>query len=1242
MKKLIIVLIGSCLFFAETKAQFTRYVIKFKDKGGSTFSLSTPAAYLSQRAIDRRTRYGIAVDSTDMPVTPSYITQIRNVPNVTVLNISKWQNSVSIQTSDPNAITTINGLSFVQSVAPIAARTQNNTTEKLTIADQPYNPIGDIFVKTALTDTVGMSSWGGATYTFVGSKLKIDMSTASSPPPGLGMHPRIEIDSVTSLDVLTAKAIISFDTITDYGIGLSVYSKEGYSVEGMLYGGQGDNLGRLFLNGNGPGPVGLLPNITVSAGKVPTIDVGDSILIELETYENTVTFSAKNLTDNSDWVTISYTYTGTQIKHGIGHIAITQRGGRVFLHQLKYSSKQVKNPDVYLYLFGDSKFTKSTYQNESLVELLENNYGQVYANSGVGATTSDLLSNKWEVINFIKPKKILISTSNDIRFGVSSGTWKANLTQLYNDFTAAGIDVYFACFPETATDQSAMDTWLQANYPTKYIRRVYTDLLSNINTGVLLPDGVHLSALGNKVAHDAIVLDGKLETGITDFFNYGTGSLAEINLHKGQFLHNIGLRGQGIVIAILDGGFFNYTTLDAMDSIILNNQVLDTWDFYSQNATVSDDHPHGMQCLSTIAANIPGLFIGKAPKANFMLYRTEDASSEYPIEEFNMVCGMEREDSAGADIISAALGYSEFNDASFNHTYAQMNGNTTIAAIGADLAAKKGILFVAAAGNEGGGAWHYIVTPADGDSVLAVGAVSSSGMVGSFSSYGPSSDGQVKPDVASVGVNAIVQSTSNTVATGSGTSFACPNMAGLSSILWQAFPEVNNMRIVRALRESGSIALAQDDRIGYGIPDLKSAFGTLLIEFATSNSTIDTCTATVRWISKDVSAMKYEIERKLPGQSAYAKVGELFPQPGNLLSIHSYQFSNTIINSPSGSASYRIRQIIDTALATFTAVYIDTTAVSITTGCFADFLVSTSTSSATINNCTATVSWYSKDNGAMRYEIERKLPGESGFTKIADVSAQQNAILSWRSYSFHNTIINSSSGIITYRIRQIIDTASASFASVYLQSVTVNISDLCFANYLINTATSSTTISGCSVTVKWSSADYGAMKYEVERKAPGETNFSKVGELTATAGVSLANHSYEFINTLATGSSGTFSYRIRQITDTVAATFTAVYIDTTVATLASSCVVVNRVVTVRPNPSIGSTATLIIETTDAIQSMPILVYNMNGRLVQRLQESKGSGKKIIDLSVGKLAKGKYFINVYNKNVLIGTAEFIKV
>src|SRR6186713_2563835 len=138
MKKLIVVLIGSCLLFTDIHAQFTRYVVKLKNKGGNPFSISAPTAYLSQKAIDRRTRYGIAIDSTDLPVTPSYVTQIAGVANVTVLNISKWHNSVAIQTSDPNAITTINGLAFVQSVSPIAARIQNSNNGKFIIAEQPY------------------------------------------------------------------------------------------------------------------------------------------------------------------------------------------------------------------------------------------------------------------------------------------------------------------------------------------------------------------------------------------------------------------------------------------------------------------------------------------------------------------------------------------------------------------------------------------------------------------------------------------------------------------------------------------------------------------------------------------------------------------------------------------------------------------------------------------------------------------------------------------------------------------------------------------------------------------------------------------------------------------------------------------------------------------------------------------------------------------------------------------------
>jgi hypothetical protein len=125
-----------------------------------------------------------------------------------------------------------------------------------------------------------------------------------------------------------------------------------------------------------------------------------------------------------------------------------------------------------------------------------------------------------------------------------------------------------------------------------------------------------------------------------------------------------------------------------------------------------------MNCFSTIAANIPGQFIGKAPKASFWLFKTEDDASEYPIEEFNWVCGAERADSSGADVISSSLGYYDFDNASLNYTYADMNGNTTISAKGADLAAKKGLLVLSALGNTGNSTWKFLISPSDADSVI--------------------------------------------------------------------------------------------------------------------------------------------------------------------------------------------------------------------------------------------------------------------------------------------------------------------------------------------------------------------------------------------------------------------------------------------------------------------------------------------------------------------------------------------
>jgi hypothetical protein len=313
------------------------------------------------------------------------------------------------------------------------------------------------------------------------------------------------------------------------------------------------------------------------------------------------------------------------------------------------------------------------------------------------------------------------------------------------------------------------------------------------------------------------------------YFQYGN-SFGQVHIHDGEFLHDNGFRGEGMTVAILDAGYLGYLTNPAFDSIRLNNQVLGTWDFVRSEASVNEDHIHGMYCLSVLAANRPGIMVGSAPRAKYYLFRTEDAATEFPVEEHNWVAAAEMADSLGVDMISSSLGYYQFDDPAFNHVYQDMDGNTTIVTRGADLAAKKGILVSNSAGNSGTTAWRYIVAPADGDSVMAVGAVTVAGQVAGFSSYGPSADGRVKPDVASVGSGTTVANTLGNPRTASGTSFSNPNLAGLVLCLWQAFPEFTNMEIIDAVKRSASQYATPDDRIGHGIPNMRLAYENLLRE----------------------------------------------------------------------------------------------------------------------------------------------------------------------------------------------------------------------------------------------------------------------------------------------------------------------------------------------------------------------------------------------------------------------------
>ena len=310
------------------------------------------------------------------------------------------------------------------------------------------------------------------------------------------------------------------------------------------------------------------------------------------------------------------------------------------------------------------------------------------------------------------------------------------------------------------------------------------------------------------------------KTRTENVYEYGE-AFNQIEMLNGHIVHNAGYDGEGMVIAVLDAGFRKVDQIDAFDSLWANEQILGTRNYVnSENVFSPTISSHGMAVLSTMGGNLPGEIVGTAPKADYWLVRTEDASDEYLLEEYYWVDGAEFADSAGADIINSSLGYTNgFNDPENNHTYEDMNGDTALVTIGADIAASTGILVVNSAGNSGNSSWFHIGAPADGDSVMAVGAVDGGGNYVSFSSKGPSYDGRVKPNVAAKGSSATVASEWGGVTYSNGTSFSSPITAGMVASIWQANPYLSNMELIALIQEHGNQYNNPDSLLGYGIPD---------------------------------------------------------------------------------------------------------------------------------------------------------------------------------------------------------------------------------------------------------------------------------------------------------------------------------------------------------------------------------------------------------------------------------------
>jgi serine protease AprX len=301
--------------------------------------------------------------------------------------------------------------------------------------------------------------------------------------------------------------------------------------------------------------------------------------------------------------------------------------------------------------------------------------------------------------------------------------------------------------------------------------------------------------------------------------NYGQ-SYAQVAMLAIDSLHNAGLSGRGVLIGVIDTGFD--TSHVAFRQLAAEHRILATYDFINGDSNVMDlwdvQRFHGTAVLSALGGHDEGNLIGPAYGANFVLAKTEIDSIEIRAEEDYWVAAAEWMESLGVEIISSSVGYIDWYDTT------QLDGHTAVITQAANIANSLGVVVVNAAGNEGSTSWHKIFPPADGDSVIAVGAVDLTGTITSFSSRGPTADGRIKPDVCALGQQDYVANYAGGYALLSGTSFAAPLIAGGIALLLEGHPDWTIADIIGNLKESSSKASSPNNRYGWGIPDFALAY----------------------------------------------------------------------------------------------------------------------------------------------------------------------------------------------------------------------------------------------------------------------------------------------------------------------------------------------------------------------------------------------------------------------------------
>lgn len=305
-------------------------------------------------------------------------------------------------------------------------------------------------------------------------------------------------------------------------------------------------------------------------------------------------------------------------------------------------------------------------------------------------------------------------------------------------------------------------------------------------------------------------------------FSYGNAS-NQIQMLNGHLLHQQDFTGEGMTIAVLDNGFPGVDTTQPFQRLFDNNLILGGYNFVSGSDFVYTGGDHGTMVLSTIGGYTEDQLVGTAPDAFYYLFVTEDTAGENPVEESYWVEAAEMADSLGVDVINTSLGYFWYDNASYNYSYEDMDGQTAFITRGANVAFTRGMLCVTSAGNSANTGHPNIGVPADAPNTLTVGAVDQNEFYAAFSSLGPTSDGRVKPDVMARGVASAISNVQGGITAANGTSFSSPITAGLVACLWQALPELTNAEILQIVRQSADRYNFPNAQFGYGIPDFAMA-----------------------------------------------------------------------------------------------------------------------------------------------------------------------------------------------------------------------------------------------------------------------------------------------------------------------------------------------------------------------------------------------------------------------------------